>query len=174
MFRDSTSFSRELSPAEQVAFEQLVRAVGFTREVRFGRGRNAKVLHDFPAELVYALTPIERVGPKGVVREYRLFVALAAFANGGAPKAHKRATPARAREAKPAKVKRGSAEFRAKMSEIGRANWRKRVKKFGPTGVTPGREPWKMPNNIAYQKHAAKVAKEQGEPQAPAHPIKTF
>ena len=76
---------------------------------------------------------------------------------------------------KPAKMKRGSPEFRAKMSEIGRANWRKRVKKYGPTGVRPGREPWKMPNNIAYKKHEEKLARQAAPPpEAPKHAIKTF
>src|SRR5207253_6298699 len=127
-----------------------------------------------------ALTPVTPVGPHAV-REYRLFVAGFPTVNGSAPKAPKR-TPKKVRAlakpgAKPAKVKRGTPEFRAKMSEIGRANWRKRVKKYGPTGVRPGREPWKMPNNIAYKKHEEKLAREAAEPQAPPapkHAIKTF
>src|SRR5947208_936611 len=112
MFRDSTSFSSELSPAEQVAFEQLVRAIGFVREAHFGRGNGARLLSNFPTQVVYALTP---VGPH-LVREYRLFVAGFPTVNGSAPKVPKRA-PKKARAlakpgAKPAKVKRGTPEFR--------------------------------------------------------------
>ena len=74
------------------------------------------------------------------------------------------------------KLKRGSPEFRALMSEVGRENWRKRVRKYGPTGVKPGvTPPWERPGNLAFEKHAAKLARESAqEPKAPEKPLKTF
>jgi len=181
MFHDSNTLERELTAAERAAFEQLVRAVGFTREVRFGHGSEARLLREFPPNVVYALTPIERLTPHPrTVLEFRLLVAVAdeaAASNGGAPKHRrpKREVAATVAAPKEKKVKKGTPEFHAKMHEVGRANWRKRLKKFGPTGFTPGREPWKMPSNIAYQKHAAKVAREAAKPpHAPGHTIKTF
>src|SRR2546429_5412396 len=175
MFRDSTTFSTELSPAEQTAFEALVRAVGFAREVHCGRGPQARPFRNFPDTLVYALTPVDQVQSHArAVREYRLFVALAsdvspASVNGTRPA--KRGRPRKVRdtdeEAKPAHAKQGTLEYKAKMSRVGRANVRKRTKKFGPTGCAPGREPWKMPSNIAYKKHAAKLAREANGEAAP-------
>src|SRR5205823_11101963 len=178
-----TTLANELTPAERAAFEQLVRAVGFAREVRFGHGSEARVLRDFPASVVYALTPADRVAGKHPrpVHEYRLLIAFAdsnRTAPAGPPHRRPKRDVATPEAPKPKKVKRGTPEFTAKMREVGRAVWRKRLKKYGPTGFTPGREPWKMPSNIAYQKHAAKVARGRGEapqpPQAPGHTIKTF
>ena len=62
------------------------------------------------------------------------------------------------------------------MSEVGRENWRKRVRKYGPTGVKPGvTPPWERPGNLAFEKHAAKLARESAsEPKAPEKPLKTF
>ena len=175
MFRDSTTLADELTPAEQAAFEQLVRAVGFTREVRFGHGSEARVLRDFPTSVVYALTPVDRLpgAHPRPVHEYRLLIAFA-DSNGTAPAApHRRPKRDVAAPPKPKKVKRGTPEFKAKMHEVGRTNWRKRLKKYGPTGFTPGREPWKMPSNIAFKRHQQKLERE-GAAQPPPHPIKTF
>src|SRR5256885_4972102 len=144
MFRDSTTFSSELSAAEQTAFEALVHAIGFAREVKFGRGNEARVLRDFAGPLVYALTPVDHIGPRAV-HEYRLFVAVAS-ANGSAPTQRRHPPKARASAGtREPTVKRGTPEFKAKMQAMGRAHWRKRVKKYGPIGCRPGKEPWKMP-----------------------------
>ena len=45
MFRDSTTLANELTPAEQAAFEHLVRAVGFARASGrcVGKGRSERI-----------------------------------------------------------------------------------------------------------------------------------
>src|SRR5207244_4680899 len=71
--------SHDLSPTERVAFETLVRLVGFVPQVRFGRATaNEHLLHSLVVNenVLYAIYPVQNGGAvlRRGAREYRLLI----------------------------------------------------------------------------------------------------